>query len=258
MKGVILAGGFGTRLHPFTKVSNKHLAPIYSQDGAQPMIFSPIRTLRESGVTEILIITSRDHCGHMVQTLGDGEDLGVTLTYKIQEMDRKPTGIAQALKLSENFVGDSNFAVILGDNYYEETFKEEFEMFEKYGPGHATIFLKEVKDPHRFGVASVSDGIGGYVDSTRSFKMVTKIVEKPETPETNFAVTGLYLYTSDVFQILPTLTPSRRGELEITDVNNHYVNKGTVTSFLLNGFWSDMGTPESMMRTQAFLNGEHK
>jgi len=244
MKGVILAGGFGTRLNPATLITNKHLLPVYS-DAAVPMIFYPIATLRESGVTEILIITSRDHCGHMVQTLGDGEDLGVKLTYKIQEMDRKPTGIAQALKLSENFVGDSNFAVILGDNFYSDNFSVQFKGFdEKWQTGRsAAIFLKEVEDPKRFGVATISDWT------------VTKIEEKPKNPETNFAVTGLYLYTPDVFSILPNLTPSGRGELEITDVNNHYVEAGTMTSFFLDGFWSDMGTPESMMRTQAFLNG---
>lgn len=250
MLGVILAGGWGTRLKPFTAVSNKHLAPIYSlKEGAVPMIHYPIRTLRDSGVKEILIISSREHSGAIIQHLGDGEELGVNLTYKIQEMNRSPTGIAQALKLSEHFVGNNNFAVILGDNYYEDTFKNEFDDFNKWFKPHdvaAQVFLKEVHDPHRFGVATVD---------TNNYNKIIKIVEKPKEPETNLAVTGLYIYTPKVFQLLPMFKPSGRGEIEITDVNNWYVDNNKMrTSEILKGFWHDMGTPESMLHTQKFIN----
>ena len=248
MLGVILAGGWGTRLKTFTDVSNKHLAPIYSKDGATPMIHYPIKTLRNSGVTEILIISSREHSGDIIQHLGDGEDLGVRLTYKIQEMNRSPTGIAQALKLSKHFIGNNNFAVILGDNYYENTFKEDFDDFSKYFKPHeaaAQVFLKEVYDPNRFGVATVDKS---------NYNKILKIVEKPKNPETNLAVTGLYLYTPKVFDLLPLFKPSTRGEVEITDVNNWYVENGKMRSGkILQGFWHDMGTPESIIKTQNFI-----
>jgi glucose-1-phosphate thymidylyltransferase len=249
MLGVILAGGFGTRLKPFTSVSNKHLAPLYSlKDGATPMIHYPIRTLRDSGVKEILIISSREHSGDIIQHLGDGDELGVNLTYKIQEMNRSPTGIAQALKLAQHFVGNNNFAVVLGDNFYENTFEYEFKDFDKwFKPNEvaANVFLKEVHDPHRFGVATVD---------TSNHNKIIKIVEKPKVPETNLAVTGLYLYTPKVFDLLPLFKPSKRGELEITDVNNWYVEQGKMRSNILSGFWHDMGTPESMLHTQNFIN----
>ena len=249
MRGVILAGGFGRRLAKFTDVSNKHLAPVYSlKEGATPMIHYPIRTLRDSGVTEILIISSREHSGDIIQHLGDGEELGVNLTYKIQEMNRTPTGIAQALKLSQNFVGDNNFAVLLGDNYYQDTFTEEFNEFSRWfkpSDTAAQVFLKEVHDPHRFGVATID------AKSNR----ILKIVEKPKEPETNLAVTGLYLYTPKVFSLLPQFKPSARGEVEITDVNNWYVENNHMRGVnIIKGFWHDMGTPESMLHTQEFIN----
>ncbi len=246
MKGVILAGGFGTRLAPFTNATCKHLAPVYSKDkGAVPIIHYPINTLKKSGIEEILIITSRDHCGHMVQTLGDGKDLNVNLTYKIQEMDRSPTGIAQALKLSEVFVCQENFAVILGDNFFEDSFEKEIKEFEDYCSlaNKAAIFIKGVTDPERFGVAEIdTQGV------------VSNIVEKPKVPKTNWAVTGLYLYTPAVFEILPSLKPSNRGELEITDVNNYYVKSKNLLSYKLKGFWHDMGTVNSMIETQNYIN----
>lgn len=243
MKGIVLAGGFGTRLAPFTNVTSKHLAPIYSKEkGAIPIIQYPIETLKKSGIEEILIITSRDHCGHIVQTLGDGKDLGVNLTYKIQEMNRSPTGIAQALKLSEVFVCQDKFAVILGDNFFENSFEKEIKEF-KNNNFKSAIFIKEIKDSKRFGVAEIDEN-----------GIVLNITEKPKIPKSNWAVTGLYFYTPEVFDILPNLKPSGRGELEITDVNNSYVNLKKMKSYKLKGFWHDMGTVSSMIETQNHIN----
>lgn len=237
MKGVILAGGFGTRLKPFTKILNKGLAPIYSPSGAVPQLVFPLQTLVNSGITEIMIITSRDHCGKIVELFGDGTEYGCRLTYRIQEMDRPIVGIAQALGLAKDFVGDSNFAVILGDNYYEDSFKDAFKLFDT-GKTGAGIFLKQVSDPERFGVATIASEPNGN-------KYVKEIVEKPKNPESNFAVTGLYLYRPHVFTLLPNLKPSARKELEITDINNHYVLTKDVVAFSLKNFWHDMGIPES-------------
>lgn len=241
MKGVILAGGFGTRLRPFTNRLNKGMAPLYTPEGAIPQLLFPIKTLVNSGITEILIVTSRDHCGQIVELLGDGTEYDCELTYRIQEMDRPVVGIAQALGLAQTFVGNDSFAVVLGDNFYEDTFKEEFDSFEKNGDISA-IFLKEVHDPERFGVATLDDN-----------KNVTKIVEKPAQPETNFAVTGLYLYTPHVFEIVPTLEPSARKELEITDINNYYVDSNDMIAYVLDGFWHDCGLPKSAKRVQDYL-----
>jgi len=248
MKGVILAGGFGTRLRPYTLRFNKGMAPIYSPDGAIPQLFYPLKTLVNSGIDDILIITSREHCGQIVELLGDGTEYGCHLTYKIQEMNRPVVGIAQALSLSKNFVGDSAFAVILGDNFYENTFKTEFNEFDsaykkgKYGI--ASVFLKSVHDPETFGVATLNERLE-----------VTNIVEKPENPKTDYAVTGLYLYTPYVFELVPQLKPSQRNELEITDINNHYVKEETDTlkAHILLGYWHDMGLPESAKSVQDYL-----
>jgi glucose-1-phosphate thymidylyltransferase len=247
MRGVILAGGLGTRLKDFTVVSNKHLAPVYSAVGATPMIYYPIKTLSKSGIKEILIISSQEHSGDIIEYLGDGDKFGVEFTYKIQDMGnpKKPVGIASALKIAESYTGDENFAVILGDNYYQDTFAQEVLEFEDpwaRGTKAACVFLKEVEDVRRFGCASV-DGKG----------QVTKIVEKPTVPETNLAVTGLYLYTSQVYAVAETLKVSGRGELEITSINDFYAKEGALGSAILPGFWSDMGTPASMLHTQAFL-----
>jgi glucose-1-phosphate thymidylyltransferase len=237
MKGVILAGGFGTRLRPFTLRLNKGMAPIYSPEGAVPQILYPLRTLVNSGVKDILVITSRDHCGQIVEVLGDGTEFNCSLTYRIQEMDRPVVGIAQALGLAKDFVGHEPFAVILGDNYYEDTFTKEFTQFEEeiqvFGNA-AAIFLKEVADPQRFGVAEVRDG-----------NHVVNIVEKPEVPVSKLAVTGLYLYTEHVFSLLPNLKPSKRNELEITDINNFYVNAHRMKAYILPNYWKDMGIPSS-------------
>ncbi|KKG83650.1 sugar phosphate nucleotidyltransferase [Methanosarcina mazei] len=225
MKGVILAGGTGSRLYPLTKVTNKHLLPVYNR----PMICYPIETLIAAGIKEILIVSGRGHAGHFLELLGSGTDLGVKFTYEIQE---KAGGIAQALGLAEDFVDGDNVTVILGDNIFQDNIMDDARDF-KQG---ARVFLKEVLEAQRFGVAELEDG------------KVIDIEEKPAVPKTNFAVTGLYIYDSEVFEIIRTLKPSGRGELEITDVNNYYIKKKSMEYRILNGFWSDAGTYESLLR----------
>lgn len=224
-------------MKPATAVTNKHLLPIYSKLGAVPMIFQPIRTLVSSGVREILIVSSREHSGPIIQNLGDGHGFGVDFTYKIQDPDRG-IGIASALKLSEGFTRGNKFAVILGDNFYEDSFFDDFSSFEESNH-KAMIFTKKVDDPQRFGV---------YHEGS--------IEEKPTNPKSNRAVTGLYLYTDEVYGVAASLKPSARGELEITDINNHYCQHRQADVREIDGFWSDMGTPISMIRTQEFLNSK--
>lgn len=251
MRGVILAGGRGTRLAPQTEITNKHLLPVYTPQGAIPMIWYPLNTLVQSGVKDILIISSQEHCGDIIEFLGDGKRFGVELTYKIQDHNdpTRPVGIASALKLSREFVNGRNFAVILGDNFYEHSYNKDFEDYSwrertiAISNNSAHIFLKRVEDPERFGVATV--------DANNN---VTKIVEKPKSPESNYAVTGLYLYSSNVFDIIKDLKPSARGELEVSDINDYYVKNGRMTSTIMNGYWSDMGIPSSMARTQEWIN----
>lgn len=237
MKGVILAGGTGTRMKPATHVTNKHLLPIYSDQGAIPMIFYPINTLVGSGVTDILIISSREHSGPIIHNLSDGHSFGADFAYKIQDTSRVEMGIASALKLARNFTGDEPFAVILGDNFFEDTFKGEFENFASDGLHEAKIFTKRVPDPERFGV---------YFEGS--------IEEKPAAPKSDMAVTGLYLYRRTVYGLADSLKPSRRGELEITDINQHYCSEGKMAVGEAPGFWSDMGTPQSIARTQEFVS----
>ena len=225
MKGVILAGGTGSRLFPLTKVTNKHLLPVYDM----PMIFYPLNTLIDAGIDDILIVSGRGHGGHFLELLGSGLDFGVRLSYEIQE---GAGGIAQALGLARHWAGDDAVTVILGDNIFEDSIKGVVRSF-KTG---ARIFLKEVPDAQRFGVAEVAGN------------RIVGIEEKPQHPKTNLAVTGLYIYDSDVFRIIENLTPSRRGELEITDVNNAYIRMGAMHFSLLKGFWSDAGTFDSLLR----------
>jgi len=225
MKGVILAGGTGSRMYPLTKVTNKHLLPVYDK----PMIYYPLETLINAGIKDIMIVSGKGHAGHFLELLGSGVDHRVHFTYEIQE---KAGGIAQALSLAESFVDGDNVTVILGDNIFQDNIKDDIRNF-KNG---AKIFLKEVSDAHRFGVAEL-----------RGDKVIG-IEEKPNVPKTNFAVTGLYIYDSDVFYAIKTLKPSGRGELEITDVNNYYINKGVMEYGVLQGFWSDAGTFESLLR----------
>jgi len=219
MKGVILAGGTGSRLYPLTKVTNKHLLPIYDK----PMIYYPINSLKKIGLESILIVSGRHHAGDFLELLGRGEDMGLNFSYTIQEREG---GIAEALSLAKDFCGKENLAVILGDNIFGENFKEEVSSFEE----GARIFLKEVEHPKEFGVAEL-DG-----------NKVINIEEKPKKPKTNYAVTGLYLYDYKVFDIIKDLKPSKRGELEITDVNNHYIKKGQMDAKFVRDFWVDSGT----------------
>ncbi|WP_292379743.1 sugar phosphate nucleotidyltransferase [Methanosarcina sp. UBA289] len=235
MKGIILAGGTGSRLYPLTKVTNKHLLPVYDK----PMIFYPIQTLINAGIKEIMIVSGRGHAGHFLELLGSGADLGVKFTYEIQE---EAGGIAQALGLAERFADEDDVAVILGDNIFQDNIKEDVSNFR----GGARIFLKEVPDAHRFGVAELNGD------------KVIGIEEKPREPKSNFAVTGLYIYSNHVFKIVKTLKPSARGELEITDVNNYFVNNGTMEYRILDGFWSDAGTFESLLRASLLIAGEKK
>lgn len=225
MKGVILAGGTGSRMYPLTKVTNKHLLPVYDK----PMICYPLQTLIDAGITEIMIVSGRGHAGHFLELLGSGAEYGVHITYEIQE---EAGGIAQALGLAEPWAGDESVVVILGDNIFQDSIRDEVSAFS----GGAWIFLKPVPDPNRFGVAEVRDGL------------VITIEEKPEEPRSDLAVTGMYMYDSRVFQIVKTLKPSGRGELEITDVNNEFIRLGEMKYSLLEGHWSDAGTFDSLIR----------
>ncbi len=232
-KGVILAGGTGSRLYPLTKVTNKHLLPIYNK----PMIFYPLNTLIKAGITDILIVSGRGHAGHFLDLLGSGKEFGVRINYEVQE---EAGGIAQALALAEDFVDNQKFIVILGDNIFEDNFEKEVDNFFS-SEFQAKIFLKDVPDPQRFGVAKLA---GNKIES---------IEEKPERPRSNLAVTGLYLYDSSVFDVIRKLKPSNRGEYEITDVNNHYVNLGKMSYSIVDGFWSDAGSFESLFRASSLI-----
>jgi glucose-1-phosphate thymidylyltransferase len=225
MKGIILAGGTGSRLHPLTKVTNKHLLPVYDK----PMIYYPLYTLIDAGITDIMIVSGRGHAGHFLELLGSGYEFGVRLTYEIQET---AGGIAQALGLAARWADNDSVAVILGDNIFQDDVRGDISSFST----GAKIFLKAVPDAHRFGVAELGN------------ERVLSIEEKPKQPKSDYAVTGLYLYDPEVFDIIKTLTPSGRGELEITDVNNAYLREGTLRYAVLKGFWSDAGTFESLLR----------
>lgn len=248
MKGVILAGGWGTRMMPATSSTNKHMLPVYTKNGAYPMIDFPIETLKSIGIKNILIITSQDHCGSIVDYLGDGYSRGLDFTYKIQDMKdpSRPAGIASALKLCEDFTEESDFVVALGDNFYEPNpqFKNFFQgcandKFIKSG-----LLLYKTDEWSRFGVADIENNT------------ITRIVEKPTEYISDLAVTGLYYYTKEVYNIASRLIPSGRGELEITDINDHYIQTRETNHLVIDTFWRDMGVPESMMKTQNFLNNE--
>ncbi len=236
MKGILLAGGSGSRLLPLTKVTNKHLLPI----GPKPMIYYPIEKLRDSDIREILVVTGRDHMGDVMNLLGSGRDFGVAFTYKVQD---EAGGIAQALGLAEHFVGSDLSVVILGDNIFQGSVRPYVEAFEKQGRG-AKILLKRVPDPGRYGVAEVSPGDGRIVG----------IEEKPKRPKSDYAVTGIYMYDAEVFAIIRSLKPSGRGELEISDVNNAYIQRGTMTWNELEGEWTDAGTFESLLHAYRLIS----
>ena len=228
MKGVILAGGLGKRLAPLTRITNKHLLPIYNR----PMIHYPLQTLIDAGITDILIVTGGNDAGDFLRLLGNGTEFGLKhLNYTYQTGEG---GIADALKLAEHFAHREKLVVILGDNIIERTIRPYVRHFARQ-PRGAKILLKEVPDPQRFGVAEIRGGT------------VRSIEEKPAHPKSSYAVTGIYLYDAQVFEIIDTLVPSRRGELEITDVNNAYITRRQLTYDVLDGWWTDAGTHESLL-----------
>jgi glucose-1-phosphate thymidylyltransferase len=233
LKGVILAGGTGSRLMPLTKVTNKHLLPI----GQKPMIYYPIEKLTAIGIEEILIVTGIEHMGDVVSLLGSGKDFGCRFTYKVQD---EPGGIAQALALAEDFANQQLLSVILGDNIFKSSLKHYAVKFISQGTG-ARLLLKHVDDPQRFGVAEVSQG------------KVVGIEEKPKEPKSNYAITGIYFYDACVFDIIRKLRPSARGEFEISDVNSAYVAKGQLAYDILDGWWTDAGTFESLIRANEMV-----
>ncbi len=229
MKGVILAGGLGTRLFPLTKNTNKHLLPVYDR----PMIYYPIESLVRAGIEDIMIVTGGQNSGEFLRLLGNGSDFGLKhLNYTYQEGEG---GIAEALGLARHWAGDDRLCVVLGDNLIENNIRGAVEDFRAQEKG-AKIIVKEVPDPERFGVTRIVDGVVG------------EIVEKPAEPDTNLAVIGIYMYDERVFEIIDTLEPSERGELEITDVNNWYVREGSMTHEVLEGWWTDAGTFQSLHR----------
>lgn len=225
MKGILLAGGTGSRLAPLTRVTNKHLLAVYDE----PMIMYPLKTLISSGIKDIMVISGREHTGHFLEFLGSGKEFGVNLTYRVQD---DAGGIAHALALAEDFVGKDNMTVILCDNIFEDSFRKPTRAFKK----GARIFLKEVHDPERFGVATLSNN------------KVTRITEKPKKPASSWAVTGLYQFDSRAFSFIKRQRPSGRGELEVTDLINEYIKRGQVKAEFLKGFWSDAGTFPSLGR----------
>jgi len=229
MKGVILAGGLGTRLFPLTKITNKHLLPVHDR----PMIYYPIQTLINAGIDDIMIVTGGNSAGDFLRLLGNGKEFGLKhLNYTYQEGEG---GIADALGLVEHFADDQPVCVVLGDNVIESNIRSAADEYREEGKG-AKILLKRVTDPQRFGVPEL-DG-----------DKVLQIEEKPQDPKSDFAVIGIYFYDSTVFDVIRTLVPSGRGELEITDVNNHYIRRGEMTWNELDGWWTDAGTFESLLR----------
>jgi len=234
MKGIILAGGLGTRLRPLTKVTNKHLLPVYDK----PMIFYPLEVLVEAGITDIMVVTGGNNAGDFLRLLGNGREFGLHhLQFAYQEGEG---GIAEALSLAKYFAGEELLCVFLGDNIIEDSIRTYVEKFKKQARG-AKILLKEVPDCQRFGVP-VLEG-----------DKVVKIREKPGVAPSKYAVTGIYMYDSRVFDIISTLEPSQRGELEITDVNNRYIEWGELTYDILEGWWTDAGTFESLLRANKLV-----
>lgn len=235
MKGVILAGGTGSRLYPLTKVINKHLVPVFNK----PMLYYPLYSMKEAGVTDILIITGPDNCGDFLRLFKSGNDLGLNISYEIQET---PGGIAQALGMAKRFIGDEKFFFVLGDNLFEHSFVYAVNEFKNSEKDSAMVFLKKVENPSSFGVAVLNDG------------KIEKIIEKPKEFVSDLAVTGIYFYDSGVFEIIKDLKPSARGELEITDVNNFYIQKGSLKFQELQGYWADCGESyEALFETTQYV-----
>lgn len=225
IKGVILAAGRGVRLKPLTDITNKMLLPIFDR----PMIMGPIESLRDAGITEICLVTNREHLPSFKKFLGDGKNLGIHITYAVQEA---PKGIADALLSAEEFAEGSKFALILGDNLFEKISIPEPATMDE----NAYVFIKDVENPQRYGVAEMEG------------QKVVNIDEKPREPKSRHAVTGLYIYPSDVFEVIRRMKPSERGELEITDVNNHYIKQRKLRALKIEGYWFDAGTLDSLLR----------
>jgi len=229
MKGIVLAGGTGSRLSPLTKITNKHLLPIYDR----PMIYYPIQTLVDAGIRDILVVTGGKNAGDFLRLLANGKHFGLKhIQYSYQEGEG---GIADALALAEHFAEGGKICVILGDNIIQGSIRGSVEQFLQQPEG-AHILLKQVPDAERFGVAEIEG------------RRIVKIEEKPKRPKSDFAVTGIYMYDGTVFEKIKTLVPSRRGELEITDVNNAYIEEGNMTFSFLEGWWTDAGTFDSLLR----------
>ncbi len=233
MKGIILAGGLGTRLAPLTQITNKHLLPVYDK----PMILYPLETLRRSGIVDIMVVCGREYAGHFMQFLGSGKEYGVTLSYGVQDINNG--GIADALSYAKDFAGGDSVAVILGDNIFEGDFKKEVAAFK----GGAALFFKQVSDPERFGVPVFS----------ADKKRILRVEEKPKKPKSRYAQTGFYLFDASIFSVITTITPSARGELEMTDAINAYVHKGTASFSFVKGAWLDAGTFPSLLRAANFF-----
>ncbi len=244
MKGIILAGGTGSRLSPLTKVTNKHLLPIYNE----PMIFKVIKTLTNSGIKDITIVLGGESVGDFIRLLGDGSEFNASFNYVYQQ---QAGGIAEALYLTREIVKGHKIAVILGDNIFENSFKKEINEFENSDKHECYLFLKQVSDPERFGVAELNP------DGT-----IKSIEEKPKQPKSNYAVTGLYLYDDKIFDVIEKVIEeigySERGELEITDVNNYYVKRGKTRAIIFEGFWSDAGTFDTLIKSSLFIQKKTK
>jgi len=237
MKGVILAGGLGTRLQPMTRVTNKHLLPVFDR----PMIYYPLQQMVASGLEEILLVTGGNSAGDFLKLLGNGREFGLRhLHYTYQEGEG---GIAEALALAEDFSDGEPLCVILGDNLFQDSLAPHMDRYRELGEG-AMILLKEVEDAQRFGVVELREG------------RVARVVEKPEVPPTNLAVTGCYFFDAEVFRIIRGLERSARGELEITDVNNVYVEEGRMAHQVLEGWWTDAGTIPSLYRASQLVAGD--
>lgn len=235
MKGVVLAGGRGTRLRPMTNVMNKHMLPVYDE----PMIFYPVKSLADNGIDDILVISDPENIGRYIQLLEDEFD-NINFSYKVQ---KEPLGIAHGLNLAKDFV-EERVAMVLGDNIVVDNLQESFEEFEESDSG-AKVYLKEVDQPARYGVATVEGD------------RIKKIVEKPDSPDSKLAVAGIYLYEKDVFDKIEQIEPSDRGELEITDVNQMYIDEDSMSYGKIDGFWFDAGTPEGLFKASKHVRN-HK
>ena len=231
IKGVVLAGGLGSRLYPLTSITNKHLLPVWDK----PMIYYPIKTLVDAGIRDVMIVTGGNNAGDFLRLLGNGKELGLKhIEYAYQKGEG---GIADALRLTEDFIDGNKSVIVLGDNIIEKSIKKVVDRFRQQDNG-ARILIKKVPDPERFGV----------VEFNKKKNRIIKIAEKPKKPKTHYAVTGIYMYDGRVFDIVKSLKPSARGELEITDVNNAYIKHGQMEYDVLSGFWTDSGTFESLLR----------